>query len=84
MRSAPGPGRITMRYAPLALLAALAGCGSPAPERAAKPMTAPPARQASAFDALKTPEEKIRYIERSNAPKAEKERAIAMIKSGKM
>ncbi len=47
-------------------------------------MTAPPVRQASAFDKLTTPEEKIRYIESSNAPAREKEQAIKMIESGKM
>jgi|GEM_PF-2156679 len=60
------------------------GCGASGSEHVEKPMTAPPVRQASAFDKLTTPEEKIRYIESSNAPAREKEQAIKMIESGKM
>ncbi len=47
-------------------------------------MAAPPPRQASEFDKLTTPEQKIKYIEGSNAPQREKDQAIQMIKSGKM
>ncbi len=79
---------MTRRLRTIALFASsalvLVGCGSSAPEHQEKPMTAPPAHQASDFDKLTTPEAKIQYIENSNAPKAEKDRAIQMIKSGKM
>lgn len=68
----------------VALVLALVGCGSGTPEHVEKPLTSRPAPGSSPFDKLTTPEAKIQYIENSNAPKAEKDRAIEMIKSGKM
>ncbi len=62
----------------------LVGCGRSTPEHAEKPMSAPPPAGSSPMDKLTTPEAKIDYIQKSNAPKAEKDRAIEMVKSGKM
>lgn len=72
-------------FLPTALAAlVLMGCGQSSPEHAEKPMAGPPTRQASEFDKLTTPEAKIDYIQKSNAPESEKKQAIEMIKSGKM
>jgi hypothetical protein len=78
---------------PIKLFAAMAvaacafgavGCGSSAPEHVEKPLATRPQASASEFDKLKTPEEKIKYIENSGAPEVEKKRAIEQIKSGKL
>lgn len=59
----------------------VAGCGSSEPVRAERPLTARPA-PTGGITASSTPEEKIRYIQNSKAPDAEKEKAIAQIRAG--
>ena len=78
---------MTYRIAILSTLAAfltLAGCGASTQEHVEQPMTKPPAPGSSPFDKLTTADAKIQYIQNSNAPKAEKDRAVEMVKSGKM
>lgn len=71
-----------VRFPALAAALALLGCGPSQPEHTERPLAARPAATANAFDSLKTPEEKIKYIENSGAPEFEKKRAIEQIKSG--
>lgn len=65
-------------------LGGLLGCGTSAPSHEEKPLVSRPSGGPNTFDQLKTPEEKIRYIENSGAPEVEKKRAIEQIKSGRL
>jgi PBP1b-binding outer membrane lipoprotein LpoB len=68
----------------LLLIAVLAaGCGSSAPAHEVRPLAERPPVPTDVQN-LKTPEDKIRYIENSNAPESEKEKAIAQIRAGKL
>ena len=61
----------------------LGGCGSSQPEHAIQPIKAlPPVK--NAFKDLKTPEEKIKFVENSRAPENAKQDAIARIKAGQL
>ena len=64
-----------------AVLIALAGCGSAEPAREVTPLTARPPVE-NDFSKLKTPEEKIEFIQKSKAPDAEKARAISQVRAG--
>lgn len=57
-------------------------CGSE-PQREVKPLTSRPTPTVD-YTKLRTPEEKIAYIENSNAPESEKQAAIERIKAGKL
>lgn len=72
-----------MRQLATAFLVAciLAGCDKGEPTRPVKPLTQVPPTD---YSQLRTPEDKIRYIENSKAPKEEKDRAIAQIRAGKL
>lgn len=61
----------------------VAGCGSSEPQHQVQPLSARPPVQ-NDYQNLKTPEDKIRYIENSKAPESEKQKAIAQIKAGKL
>ena len=70
-------------FVALAALAAMAGCGPSEPAREIKPLTQRPPVQ-NDFTKLKSPEEKIKFIESSGAPEAEKQRAIAQVRAGNL
>jgi ABC-type uncharacterized transport system auxiliary subunit len=70
-------------FVALAALAAMAGCGPSEPVRQIKPLTERPPVQ-NDFTKLKTPEEKIKFIENSGAPEAEKQRATAQVRAGNL
>jgi len=66
---------------PIALVAI--GCGSSTPPQTEKPLSAPPTTP-NQFQSLKTPEEKIKFIEESKAPESEKKKAIEKIRAGQL
>ncbi len=67
----------------LAVSIVLVGCGSSQPEHVEQPLSARPA-VVNDFTKLKTPEEKIKFIQDSKAPDSEKARAIADVQAGKI
>jgi len=70
-----------MSKMPLILFALLVvGCGASQPEHVEKPLAAKPPQQD--IKSFSSPEEKIRYIQNSKAPDAEKEKAIAQVRAG--
>lgn len=66
---------------PLSLALMAVGCGPSEPAHEIKPLTERPPVQ-NDFTKLKTPEEKIKFIENSGAPAEEKQKAIAQVRAG--
>lgn len=75
--------RILIVVAAASMASAIAGCGSSEPVHEVKPITARPVAPVDAQN-LKTPEEKIKYIQNSNAPESEKKKAIAQVQAGQL
>ncbi len=75
--------RFTSALIALSTVFALAGCGASTPEHVEKPLSSHEAPTVD-FKSLKTPEEKIKFIEDSKAPESEKQKAIAQVKAGKI
>jgi len=76
------PNRILVALAAFSFTLVVAGCGSSEPEHPIKPLTTRPA-QTTDFSSF-TPDEKIKYIQNSKAPEAEKQKAIDQVKAGKL
>lgn len=75
--------RISLATAGIVATFFVFGCGSSQSDHEVKPLTERPP-VTSPFKALKTPEEKIKYIQNSGAPESEKAAAIEKIKAGQL
>lgn len=76
--------KIPFRRLPLLVIpVVLSACGSSEPQHEVKPLTERPP-VVNDFSKLKTKEEKIKFIQNSPAPDAEKAAAIAKVNAGSL